>query len=227
MGRHGKCDICGRKSNSIARAYGVNYCPKHYKQKKKYGYCLDTNPRTSFDRNEIHIKGDVAYMDLYDKQYNVIGQTIIDTEDLPKVQYIKWRKNCNGYVVNTPKNHKAIFMHRVILGKDVMVDHINHNTLDNRKSNLRQITKSQNQMNSNYKGVYQNKNTNKYISRIKLNGQTIHLGYYIEENEAYFARWYVEKLLFKEYAFPKEKPEISEEREAQIKEYVLKKVQRL
>ena len=55
----------------------------------------------------------------------------------------------------------------------------------------------------------------------------INLGVYIFEEEALFARWYAEMLLFKEYRYPKEKPEILQDREKQIREYVGRKVQRL
>ena len=117
-------------------------------------------------------------------------------------------------------------MSRVILNTDQFVDHINHNTLDNRKCNLIVVTKSQNQMNCNYKGVCKMKN-GKYYAHIKLNQKLYNLGTYILEEEAMFARWYAETMLFKGYRYPKNKPCILPEREKAIIEYVNKKVQRL
>lgn len=220
------CDICGRKMFRKIRSHGHTFCDKHYKQFKKYGKCLDANPRTMYDRNEYHINGNITYIDLYDKNCNVIAQAIIDTEDLEKVKYTKWKLSGSGYAMNTPKyKGGSKHMSKEILGTTEFVDHINHNTLDNRKENLRVVTKSQNQMNVNYKGVsYINE---RYSARIKINQRMISLGTYVFEEEALFARWYAEVLLFKEYRYPKEKPVILEDREKQIKEYVDRKVQRL
>lgn len=209
------------------RSHGHTFCNKHYNQFKKYGKCLDTNPRTAYDRNEYHIKGNITYIDLYDKNCNVIGQAIIDTEDLNKVKYTKWKLSGSGYAMNTPKySSGSKHMSRDVLGTTEFVDHINHNTLDNRKENLRIVTKSQNQMNSNHKGVTA-KSDGKFYAQIKINQRLINLGTYIFEEEAMFARWYAEVLLFKEYRYQKEKPIILEDREKQIKEYVDRKVQRL
>lgn len=221
-----KCDICGRPLFRKIRSHGYTLCKKHYDQFKKTGKFLDNNPRTIYDKNDFHTKGDVTYIDLYNANFEVIAQAIIDTEDIDKVKYTKWRLNQNGYVMNKPKRGAYIFLHRRILNTNDFVDHINHNPLDNRKSNLRVVTKSQNQMNVNYKGVSVMSN-GKYYAHIKINQKMINLGHYIDEEEALFARWYAETLLFKEYRFPKEKPQILETREKQIKEYVDKKVQRL
>lgn len=222
-----KCDICGREVFKKIKSQGYVLCNKHYKQIKKHGRFLDTNPRTIFDRNEYHIKEDVTYIDLYDKQCNVIAQVIIDTEDLDKVKYTKWKLSSSGYAMNTPKFSGAIkHMSRVILGTDQYVDHINHNTLDNRKCNLRVVTKSQNQMNANYKGVYERKN-GMFESRIKIHQRSIFLGNYVFEEEALFARWYAETILFGEYRYPKEKPFILEDREKMIMAYVNGRLQRL
>ena len=129
--------------------------------------------------------------------------------------------------MNSPKFKSSnIHLSRVILDTDQFVDHINHNPLDNRKENLRIVTRSQNQMNINYKGVNKT-NNNKFYACIKLNQKTIGLGIYVHEEEALFARWYAEQILFKEYAYPKDKPVILPDREKQIKEYVNNKVQRL
>lgn len=209
------------------KSHGHIFCNKHYRQFKKYGKVLDNNPRTTMDRNEFHICGDVTYIDLYNKNCEVIAKTIIDTEDLDKVKYTKWKLSNSGYVMNTPKfSGSNKHLSRVVLNTNEFVDHINHNTLDNRKSNLRIVTKSQNQMNVNYKGVSEMK-SGKYMAYIKINGKTFNLGCYVDKEEAYFARWYAEIILFQSYRYPKEKPVILATREKQIKEYVNQKVQRL
>lgn len=220
------CEQCGRLSFRKYKSHHHVYCNKHYKQMQKHGECIDDNPRTIYDRNEIHIVDEVSYIYLYDKKCNRIGTGICDTEDLKYVWYIKWRLSSSGYMMNTPRSGSNIHFSRIVLHTDQFVDHINHNTLDNRKQNLRIVTKSQNQMNSNYKGVDHKKN-GRWGARIKINGKAINLGEYVFEEEAYFARWYGEVLLFKEYRYPKPKPVILKDREKQIMKYVEKKVQRL
>lgn len=221
------CCICGRISHRKIKAYKKCYCCKHYEQLKKYGKPLDNNPRTIADRNEIQIIGNTAIMNIYNKNADKIAEVIIDADDVDKIRYIKWKLSASGYIMNYSKyKGSTIHLSRVILDTDQFVDHINHNTLDNRKENLRIITRSQNQMNVNYKGVSK-RNNNSFYAQIKLNQKLIYLGTYIHEEEALFARWYAEKLLFKEYAYPKDKPVILPDREEQIKEYVNNKVQRL
>lgn len=220
------CEQCGRLLTRKMRAFGHTYCYKHYRQWRRYHKFLDDNPRTINDRNEIHIVDEVSYIYIYDINSNHIATGKFDTDDLEKVRYIKWKLSASGYIMNSPKHAPNIHFSRVILNTDQFVDHINHNTLDNRKENLRVVTKSQNQMNANYKGVTTMKN-GKYFAHIKLHGKMLNLGVYVHEEEAYLARWYGEVLLFKEYRYPKPKPIIPEDRDKQIKEYVEKKVQRL
>lgn len=89
---------------------------------------------------------------------------------------------------------KIKYLHRLLLGatgKNVYVDHINHNTLDNRRSNIRLSNAKNNQYNtkkkggclSKYKGVtFEN---NKWRARIRKNGKKLHLGSFdIEEDAA-------------------------------------------
>ena len=209
------------------KSHGHIFCNKHYKQLKKYGHVLDSNPRTILDKNEFHVDGNITYIDLYDKECNVIAQAMIDTEDIHKVKYTKWKLSNSGSAMNTPKfSGGSKHMSHEILGTNEFVDHINHNKLDNRKSNLRVVSRAQNQMNVNYKGVSKTK-SGKYYAHIKLNQKLLNLGVYIFMEEAYFARWYAETILFGEYRFPKEKPYILPDREYEIMEYVDKKVQRL
>jgi hypothetical protein len=84
---------------------------------------------------------------------------------------------------------KRYLLHRFIMDcpDDMVVDHINHNTLDNRKCNLRVCTQSENlrnQIGTNkyYKGVY--KSGNMFNARIKLNGKNVNLGLFDSEVDA-------------------------------------------
>lgn len=221
------CNICGRLLFRKIVSHGRIWCDKHYKQYKKYGHTTDCNPRTEYDKNEIHIEGNTAYIDLYDKKQNVIAAAKVDTEDVPKIRYIKWKLSASGYVMNTPK-YKGSNQHlsRLILNTDQFVDHINHDTLDNRKCNLRIVNRSQNQMNANYPGVSEQK-SGKYYAHIKLNQHMYNLGVYVDKEEALYARWYAEKILFKEFAYPKKEPFITDRRKMEIRCYVDRKVQRL
>lgn len=220
-----KCEVCGRLWRKKLKADGKIVCNKHYKQFKRFKKFTDSSSRTQRDKNEIILEKDCAKICLYDKQYNIINYAIIDLEDVDKIKNIKWRINCNGYVINN-SNH-SYFLHRVILDVDTYVDHINGNRLDNRKHNLRICTKQENKMNiSIYKGYYYIKN--RWIAKIKQNGKQIHLGSFVYEEEAACARWCAEKILFKDFmSKEKTEPILPENRKIEIFELVSKKVQRL
>lgn len=221
-----RCCVCGRQLFRKVKSHGKVYCNKHYDQLKKYGHVIDTNPRTLMDRNEIIIDGKLARVKIYDARCNHIATAIIDAEDVNKIRYTKWKLSASGYAMNAPKfSGSNKYMHREILGTDQFVDHINHNTLDNRKCNLRIVTKSQNQMNVNFKGV--SRYGCKWYAHIKINQKMLNLGYYLDEEEALYARWYAEQILFRDFAHPKPEPEILESRKSQIQEYINRKVQRL
>lgn len=117
---------------------------------------------------------------------------LIDTEDLPLVGGVKWhfvKRYAYGYVLG-----KNRLMHRLILGltdKNIFVDHINGNGLDNRKCNLRKCSHLENMRNmrkrggtSKYKGVFWDKNKNKWKANISINYRTIHLGSFDNELDA-------------------------------------------
>ena len=217
------CAVCGRLNYKKVRAYGITYCNKHYKQQKKYGVPLDDNPRTVYDKNEIRIDGDIAYMDIYNEKGIKIAETVFDTEDVPKVRYIKWKLSNSGYVMNTPKYRGSNkHLSRTILETDQFVDHIDQNPLNNRKPNLRIVSKSQNAMNQKQTaGVSYNKDTQKWIAHIKKDQKMLNLGVYVDVEEALWARWFAERILFKEYAANKPEPYITDKRKIEISEYEL------
>ena len=84
-------------------------------------------------------------------------------------------------------------MHRVVLPGFEMLDHINHDGLDNRRENLRPCTASQNHANqrkrtehtsSKYKGVHWAKDRNKWRASICVEGRWYKLGAFNTEEEA-------------------------------------------
>lgn len=77
-------------------------------------------------------------------------------------------------------------IHRLVIGakRGECVDHINRNKLDNRRSNLRIVTRGQNAMNRQFKGYNWARREKKWRAQIKVNGVKIHLGYFTEESEA-------------------------------------------
>lgn len=174
------------------------YCNKHYHQLKRYGHIKD---RTRFDKNEIIIDDNIVKILLYDNNCNVIGYTIIDIEDIDKISNYKISKRGNYAYANI--NNKSIALHRIITNTvnelDKIhnpIDHINGNYLDNRKSNLRVCTISENMYNT-YRqrnkstGVRKHIQKGKYVSYqayISVNNKQINLGYYKTKEEAIKAR---------------------------------------
>lgn len=116
---------------------------------------------------------------------------LIDVADYPLVKGLRWAaiKGRHTYYALIPpinnKGTKSVYMHRLLLNAPphLNVDHINMNGLDNRRSNLRLCTPSQNQANRGackrihqipYKGVY--KAHGKYRAAIVINGRKYQIG---------------------------------------------------
>ena len=140
----------------------------------------------------------------------------IDTEDLEKVLKICWVERGNGYLCGkNMETGKVVLLHRYLLdlGKNDkrMVDHVNRNPKDNRKSNLRICTCAQNSMNkgttksskTGVNGVSYIKERRKWLSRIMKNGVLYELGAFADIKDAIKARKEAEIKLYGEFA-PKE-----------------------
>lgn len=199
------CKVCGKETSRLIKGM----CSKHYNQFKRHGKCLDNNPRTRRDMNEIIIYDTYAELILYNKKYEEIARTKIDLEDITKVRNYKWYLNGNGYVVSNTTSRTSIKLHRLIMDcpKDKVVDHINLDKLDNRKSNLRTCTTQQNNMNkgvtknntSGYHGVYWDKKNFKWMALIQIKGKQIYLGRFNTKEDAIEVRKQAEIKYFGEY----------------------------
>ena len=146
---------------------------------------------------------------------------IVDPERYAELAKHKWHVSWSRggiYAVRLVKaekgskvRQKVVSMHRVIIGpgEGKIVDHINHNGLDNRIANLRIATMRQNNWNarkrrcncsSKYKGVHRLKSKKKWRARITFNGRSILIGDFDTEKEAGMAYDGMARQLFGDYA---------------------------
>lgn len=186
-----KVDGCGK--GILAKGY----CNKHYKQNRIHGRIF----RTRYDPNEIVVKNGYAEMLLYDSKGIERAKTIIDIEDISLIKQYKWCYK-EGYAMSG-SNDKKTMLHRLVTKapNEKVVDHINHNTLDNRKPNLRICSVKENSRNlKNVEGVYYREDRNKWKAKIWKDGKSIYLGLYETKVEARQARMLAEKQYFGEFA---------------------------
>jgi hypothetical protein len=158
------------------KVHARGYCHKHWQQLYRSGKVLE---RTRYDKAVIKIDGVAAHIMIHDKRENPYEETIIDVEDVPKVENFKWHIQSKGYV----SSKKAGLLHRLIIGAEPaqLVDHINRNKLDNRKANLRIASRSENVRNSKIpitnttgtKGVCFHRGTRKWEAFINKDGKCI------------------------------------------------------
>lgn len=143
---------------------------------------------------------------------------IVDDDDFDRVSRFKWyasrTRGANYAVRNKPMvnggKRGPLYLHRMILfletEKHPFVDHINRNTLDNRKCNLRTCNNSQNLGNqamrnsTGFKGVFLDKQKNHYFASITCNYKISFLGIFKNPADAASAYDKAAEKLFGEFA---------------------------
>jgi hypothetical protein len=136
--------------------------------------------------------------------------TLIDTSDYEKVRPYRWcamhNRTGNWYArTNLPTGEKrrTPLLHQMLLPSKppLEVDHKDGNGLNNRRSNLRRVTRGKNVWNqgkrpntsSRFVGVTWGEHVQKWLARIYTNGKARHLGCFASEEAAHQARLQAEK----------------------------------
>lgn len=243
-----KCDICGRELFKQIKAYGHVLCAKHYHQWHKYGRFLDNNPRSTHDLNDYSIKGDIAIFNVYNQKSIKVCEFIIDSEDVSKIKYYRWRVSYGRIVTgNNSKKHPTLYLTHLLLGVESTdyynkIDHIDGDPLNNRKKNLRICTQGENTLNkssvsnntSGFIGVHPDNRKNRnshWCAEIRRGNKKCSLGAYVYIEEAVYARYVAEIILFGEFRnkthddiklqlFSK----IDEQRKQEIESYVIHRI---
>ena len=161
--------------------------------------------------NEYVIEGDITRIIIYGMYKEELDckeklETIIDTKNLQKIKDLQvhlraqWSYTAKTYYVaattylgwfNGKAKHGCIYLHRFLLGLDKTdgyknnVDHINHDSLDNRELNLRE--KSVKDNDTNRKGANCNNKTghrnisfykDEYLVQFQIDGKNKVVGRY-------------------------------------------------
>ena len=141
---------------------------------------------------------------------------LVDDEDYDELSQWNWWPTSDGYAARQvgakrTANFVHILMHRFVLGmpKTGVVDHINRNKLDNRRSNLRLVGTSQNMHNtglwatntSGHKGVSWNRSRNRWRAYIGVGMSRIELGHFTAIDDAIAARAAAEERFAEECGF--------------------------
>lgn len=174
----------------------------HYGRKKRHG---DVNFAHRDRRG--YVRGGVAYIPLTRGEY-----AKVELADRDSVAQFLWkcRITCGKKYAARCVSRKTVQMHRYLMGNSspLEIDHINGDGLDNRRSNLRFATPSQNKANrkkvdgcrSKYKGVAWYERDKLWGARICKNGQGYTLGYSKNEQDCAIMYDVAAQLLHGEFA---------------------------
>lgn len=128
-------------------------------------------------------------------------EAIVDADMADVVGHFVWHASVRKHTVYAATGHSTKkLLHRVIASAafgdgaltGMEIDHVNRNGLDNRRDNLRIVTRSQNMCNakprkmsaSGYRGVTWSKAKSKWLAQIQLHGKKRHVGFYDDPKEA-------------------------------------------
>lgn len=146
-----ECATCGKK---IKRR---NYLAKKF---KNFFCCKKCAGLFKRKENDIILEKDFARIIINTLNHGTI-ESLISLEDVDKIKNIKWHASFDKTVNNFYIKSKYVQLHRFVTEcpKNKVVDHINHDTTDNRRCNLRICTQTENNQNRN--GCYSTNNYSK------------------------------------------------------------------
>ena len=230
------CKICGREVSKLK----LGMCRKHYEQYCKYGKVLDNNPRTVWDDNEIRTYKDYGEIDTYTNTGEVQNTFKFDLEDIKYLVNHKGRTVFKGKT-KTPYlvTGHIMYFHRLVMGNpNTEIDHINRDSTDNRKTNLRESFRTQQLANTSLridnvqglKGVYYLQRDNLYRAEISIYKKHFYSKGFKTKAEAAYMRYLYEQHFYKTIGINNSKEmldliqSLSEESKRDIQKYFVNRM---
>lgn len=193
----------GKKQSIVCHECGctAEKATRYINRNKRLGLKLYCSHKCSWQwrlkGNQVWIHGDIAFIDVRTPKHQT-AVCLIDVTDLPVVtdnpgRWVARENNGNIYVVRSrsgTKDKPTDFIHSLLMGAPG-IDHIDGDTLDNRRSNLRFATNAENSRNqrktrharsSQYKGVTRFRD--KWMVQVIKDYKHMYLGLYRSEEEA-------------------------------------------
>ena len=152
-----------------------------------------------FDRSVIELHGDHAKVPLHSRSGELLGWAEIDIDDVNKVEGVSWFIS-EGYAKTSGRRGSRGYMHRWILFgggcATKEIDHKDGNRLNNRRANLRECSRAENNQNlpvncgntSGTAGVSLCKKTGRWAAYINVRGKRVWLGRFSTRESAFSAR---------------------------------------
>ena len=137
-----KCDYCGKEF----------YKHECYLKRTKSNFCSSKCFYENQHTNKFILFNELAILRIT-KQDGKEIDFLIDTDDVKFLKKYHWRvrytRKLNNYYAETGKGKNRLILHRLLTNcpDGLVVDHINHNTIDNRKCNLKVCTYGENMIN--------------------------------------------------------------------------------
>lgn len=210
-------------SNGVLNKYETIICDVHgeieilVKGHMKGTGCVNCSIRKAANNRSLEMAKEKTKHIKQPTDYKIIGLTQnmftkVSNEDFDVLKDINWHFDGRYARTNNFGRDKKIRMHTFLLNPEegFVVDHINGDTLDNRRDNLRVCTQRENLLNSKaqtnskyskFKGLCFYKHLNKYVVNIGHNGVNHIVGYFTDEIEAAKAYDKKAKELFGEFAY--------------------------
>lgn len=133
-------------------------------------------------------------------------EVLVDDDDFVELSRYRWHKHSGGYAERSVHTRiskgkygrQIVLMHRHIMkpADGLVVDHINRDKSDNRRSNLRIITQAQNTFNkgiqsnnkSGYRCIHWDASRIRWVVQVKILGKNTHVGRFKQLKDAICAR---------------------------------------
>lgn len=148
----------------------------------------------------VPIGPSIAYVELTRGQFS-----LIDTEDVEELSGYNWFANWSRFTLSFyavrqetigkgKQRSKSIHASLLRVPKGKLVDHVNRNSLDNRRCNLRSATVSENALNRRPssraipRGIVWHKQSQRWEARAARDGKRIYLGRFRKIEDAVAAR---------------------------------------